>query len=77
MGASNHACFVLAALTASLMTAMGDKGASHTIAAPFEVDLLFPRNETYAPSWLMPIVFAVQNPPLTVPPLSASIEWAV
>ncbi|GFP58989.1 hypothetical protein TASIC1_0011035600 [Trichoderma asperellum] len=77
MGASSRARFALAALMAGLVAAMGDKSASHTVPAPFEVDLLFPRNETYAPSWLMPIVFAVQNPPLTVPPLSASIEWAV
>lgn len=27
-----------------------------------EVDLIFPRNETYAPVDIMPIVFAIQNP---------------
>ncbi|MDM9186223.1 hypothetical protein QU781_28035, partial [Escherichia coli] len=29
-----------------------------------EVDLVFPRNDTYAPMPLMPVVFAVQNPPV-------------
>lgn len=29
-----------------------------------EVDLMFPRNESFSPSHLMPIVFAVQNPNL-------------
>ncbi|KAJ5219643.1 hypothetical protein N7468_008847 [Penicillium chermesinum] len=27
-----------------------------------EVDLIFPRNETYAPAELFPIIFAIQNP---------------
>ncbi|KAF1952162.1 hypothetical protein CC80DRAFT_495497 [Byssothecium circinans] len=29
-----------------------------------EIDLVFPRNETYAPMEVMPIVFAIQNPEL-------------
>lgn len=76
MGASSHVRFAFAALMAGLTTAMGDnmKSASLTFPATFEVDLLFPRNETYAPSWLMPVVFAIQNPSLAVP-LSASIQW--
>lgn len=74
MGASSHVRFAFAALMAGLVTAMGDKSASLTFPATFEVDLLFPRNETYAPSWLMPVVFAIQSPSLAVP-LSASIQW--
>ncbi|WPH04723.1 Hypothetical protein R9X50_00761800 [Acrodontium crateriforme] len=32
-----------------------------TFPATVELDLVFPRNETYAPSPLIPIVFAIQN----------------
>ena len=32
-----------------------------------EVDLIFPRNDTYAPTALMPIVFAIQNSQLAAP----------
>ncbi|KAF3063090.1 hypothetical protein CFAM422_010430 [Trichoderma lentiforme] len=74
MGASSHVRFAFAALLASLMTAMGAKSISPTLPATLEVDLLFPRNETYAPSWLMPVVFAVQNSSLAVP-LGVSIQW--
>jgi hypothetical protein len=76
MDASSHARFAFAALMSGLMTAMGDKSAPLIVPGIFEVDLLFPRNETYAPSWLMPIVFAVQNPSLAVP-LSATIQWTL
>ena len=81
MRAFNHLCpLAWAALMASLMTA-GDATASTTAAAAatltpsiFEVDLLFPRNETYTPQALMPIVFAMQNPTLASP-LGALIFW--
>ncbi|KAF7561915.1 hypothetical protein G7046_g2226 [Stylonectria norvegica] len=39
-----------------------------------EVDLIFPRNDTYEPVHLMPIVFAVQNP-LLASPLQVDLEW--
>ncbi|KAH0499604.1 hypothetical protein TgHK011_006784 [Trichoderma gracile] len=66
MGASSHVRLAWAVLLTGLMTAMGDKSYKPlvTIPAVFEVDLLFPHNETYAPSPLMPILFAVQNPAL-------------
>ncbi|PWY76007.1 hypothetical protein BO94DRAFT_538435 [Aspergillus sclerotioniger CBS 115572] len=40
----------------------------------FEVDLISPRNETYTPSALLPIVFALQNPTL-VQALEFFIIW--
>ncbi|GKZ37252.1 hypothetical protein AbraIFM66950_008709 [Aspergillus brasiliensis] len=54
---------------------MGDDSAD---VAPgiFEVDLIFPRNETYTPQALMPIVFALQNPSLASP-LEATIYWGL
>ncbi|KAJ5658404.1 uncharacterized protein N7484_002053 [Penicillium longicatenatum] len=42
----------------------------------FEVDLLFPRNATYSPQALTPIVWALQNPSLASP-LTASITWSL
>lgn len=74
MGASSHPRFAFAALMAGSMTVMGDKSVFLTLPATFELDLLFPRNQTYAPSWRMPIVFGVQNPSLAVP-LFATIRW--
>ncbi|KAJ5701127.1 hypothetical protein N7488_008675 [Penicillium malachiteum] len=40
----------------------------------FEVDLVFPRNATYSPQALTPIVWALQNPSLASP-LTASLTW--
>lgn len=42
----------------------------------FEVDLIYPRNETYIPSPLMPMVFAVQNPDMA-DQLGAFIYWSL
>lgn len=53
--------------------------AASTVSADsgiFEVDLLFPRNTTYTPQALMPVVWAIQNPPLAVP-TEATIFWGL
>ncbi|KAJ5560199.1 hypothetical protein N7513_002598 [Penicillium frequentans] len=42
----------------------------------FEVDLVFPRNATYSPQALTPIVWALQNPSLAST-LTASITWSL
>ncbi|KAK3934191.1 hypothetical protein QBC46DRAFT_428586, partial [Diplogelasinospora grovesii] len=44
--------------------------------ATVEVDVIFPQNDTYAPSPLMPIVFAIQNAHLAGP-LDVNFEWSV
>ncbi|KAI4685537.1 uncharacterized protein J4E84_006265 [Alternaria hordeiaustralica] len=49
-------------LSISLLGAV-DAAASDT-SGVVEVDLVFPRNDTYAPAPYVPIVFAVQNPEL-------------
>lgn len=54
---------VLARLAVILLGAVVMAGAT-TFPATAEVDLVFPRNDTYAPSALFPIVFAFQNPEL-------------
>jgi hypothetical protein len=41
-----------------------------------EVDLIFPRNDTFAPSKLTPIVFAIQNPSL-VQSINPVLSWNI
>lgn len=53
----------LLAWTSIILIAIGES-AANTNSNVFEVDTLFPRNETYTPQPLMPIVFGVQNPQL-------------
>jgi hypothetical protein len=43
----------------------------------FEVDLLFPRNGTWAPTDTLPIVFGVQNPALAAPLAATKIYWSL
>lgn len=63
-----------AALIVALMTTMASASSNTGI---FEVDLLFPKqNTTYTPNPLFPIVFAVQNPRL-VKSLITSISWSL
>ncbi len=45
-------------------------------AGVVEVDLIFPRNETYAPGPFMPVVFAIQNSAIAAS-LAISISWSV
>ncbi|EKV10554.1 SSCRP protein [Penicillium digitatum] len=61
------------ALMADLVIAMGSAIANAN-SGTFEVDLISPRNETYTPQALMPIVFALQSPPLAFT-LEAAISW--
>lgn len=61
-------------LMAGLMNALADYVTASVNPGIFEVDLLFPRNATYTPQPLMPIVWALQNPPL-VSPLGVTIYW--
>lgn len=44
--------------------------------ATVEVDLIFPRNDTYAPSAMTPIVFAIQNSQLA-PPLNLNLQYFI
>jgi hypothetical protein len=45
-------------------------------AGVLEIDLLFPRNETYAPHTRFPVVFALRNPHLAQH-LRPEINWAI
>jgi hypothetical protein len=64
-------------LSASALLVVG-LHASETTFPPttVEVDLVFPRNESYAPSALFPIVFAFQNPAL-IPSLYPYLSFDV
>jgi hypothetical protein len=67
MFSSNNAVWLLLALLTCWSSAQ-------TFPSIAEVDLLFPRNDTYAPTVLMPVVFAIQNSPVAVP-LDLALEW--
>ncbi|KAK3500591.1 hypothetical protein B0T13DRAFT_465760 [Neurospora crassa] len=60
-------------LSAVLLWAM-QVGAQTTFPTTVEVDLIFPRNDTYAPSTLFPVVFAFQNAALA-PSLDPSLSF--
>ncbi|OQE79285.1 hypothetical protein PENNAL_c0052G01287 [Penicillium nalgiovense] len=61
MYASNNQLYLGCLLALQACTrAVGAAATSGTL----EIDLVFPRNETYAPSALMPVVLAIQNPAL-------------
>ena len=59
---------VLLALQACLLAAQA--------AAVVEFDLIFPRNDTYAPGPLMPVLFAIQNS-ATAASLNFTIFWEI
>ena len=67
--------FTFALLVLHSITATGND-TQDVNSGIFEVDLIFPRNETYSPQELMPIVFALQNPSLAST-LGATIYWGL
>ncbi|PYI02373.1 hypothetical protein BO78DRAFT_400579 [Aspergillus sclerotiicarbonarius CBS 121057] len=69
----NHARFLAWTALVANSIAMGN-ATPVADSGIFEVDLISPRNETYTPQALMPIVFALQNPPLAST-LEAAISW--
>jgi hypothetical protein len=50
---------------------------TQTYPAIVEIDLVFPRNDTYAPVELMPIVFAIQNAPAAALPPMRQINYEI
>jgi hypothetical protein len=65
--------FLLAASCALSATAAADV----TLPAVVEVDVIFPRNETYAPTPVFPLVFAIQNPAAASSIGPIDISWAI
>ncbi|KAL5049062.1 hypothetical protein BDW71DRAFT_176140 [Aspergillus fruticulosus] len=66
----------LTALLTALALSQGLPSTSASSTGIVEVDLISPRNQTYPPSALTPIVFAVQNTEV-VRALSPSITWYI
>jgi hypothetical protein len=56
-------CFV----NLMLVLALASSALAQTYPAIVEYDVIFPRNDTYAPVAVMPVVFAIQNPQAGVP----------
>ncbi|KAH8680611.1 hypothetical protein BX600DRAFT_504378 [Xylariales sp. PMI_506] len=52
------------------------KADNATYPANVEFDVVFPRNSSYAPSELIPIVFAIQNPQ-AADSLAFSVQWTL
>ncbi|KAH8673383.1 hypothetical protein BX600DRAFT_433014 [Xylariales sp. PMI_506] len=48
----------------------------NTVPTIVEFDVVFPRNETYAPTDLLPIVFTLQNPNVSIS-LVLDIVWFI
>src|SRR5277367_1197822 len=59
-----------------LISALACGSAAQSYPATVEFDLVFPRNDTFAPAPVMPLVFAIQNPIATVA-LPYAIEWTM
>ncbi|OHE94793.1 hypothetical protein CORC01_09900 [Colletotrichum orchidophilum] len=62
-------------LLACVWTILGAAAASDN-SGIVEVDLVFPRNDTYAPTPLLPIIFGFQNSPLA-PALAPQITFSI
>ncbi|KAI0968043.1 hypothetical protein F4678DRAFT_464945 [Xylaria arbuscula] len=65
---------------ASVLTAFSCRVSSSTAQVTYpgvvELDVVFPRNDTYAPVHLLPIVFAIQNSPAAVD-LALQLVWTI
>ncbi|GAB1317945.1 hypothetical protein MFIFM68171_08155 [Madurella fahalii] len=64
------------AVTAGFVVAQ-EHDTSVTYPATIELDLVFPRNDTYAPAPVFPLIFAVQNLAAAAPSTSLFIDWFV
>lgn len=60
----------------ALLLVLAQNSSAQTYPAIVGLDVVFPRNDTYSPVPLMPIVFAVQNSPAAVP-LALYIHWSI
>lgn len=63
-------------LPVALLSAVAQQASATIFPSTVEVDLIFPHNDTYAPSTIFPIVFAFQNAALA-PTLDPILELSV
>jgi hypothetical protein len=69
-----HSCWLWASAGLATLAA-----AAEVVTTPrqFEVDIVFPHNETYKPADTMPIVLAIQNPSVAVSVGSFDVFWQI
>lgn len=72
--ATMHSCWFWASAGLAALAA-----AAEVVTTPrqFEVDIVFPHNETYKPADIMPIVLAIQNPSSATSIGSFGIFWQI
>ena len=59
-----------------LLVLFTNLSSTQTFPSIAEVELLFPRNDTYAPTVLIPMVFAIQSFPAAAP-LNITLDWVL
>ncbi|EAQ91965.1 predicted protein [Chaetomium globosum CBS 148.51] len=59
------------------LAALGAAAEVVTTTRQFEVDIVFPHNETYKPAETMPIVLAIQNPAVALSIGHFSVFWTI
>jgi len=68
----------MAPLTLALALSLAFKASAQSAITPhYEVDIIFPRNETYLPSSTFPIAIAVQNLSVAAAIGNLTIEWGI
>jgi hypothetical protein len=86
VNAQSSSSFSFTATTKSMpgasLTAAPDVSPPYTPPNPttpgrFEIDIIYPRNDTYNTSSLLPIVIAIQNPSAPLRIGSFSLEWSI
>jgi hypothetical protein len=68
--------FIPAFTSLIFLLALAGGSAAQTYPTTVEFDLVFPRNDTFAPAELMPLVFAIQNPKAMVA-IPIEIQWSI
>ncbi|KAL4744116.1 hypothetical protein BDV11DRAFT_165806 [Aspergillus similis] len=64
------------ALFHTVIVAWASSASTTSTSGVVEVDLIFPRNETFAPSDVTPIIFGIQTPNL-LHNLDATLSWSI
>jgi hypothetical protein len=73
--ARSFVALLLAVLYCPTHTVAQDGNITVSYPVTVEFDLVFPRNETYAPAPIFPVVFAVQNLPEAAVSSSLYLDW--
>jgi hypothetical protein len=63
-------------LIATLLAVSDASIGNSSLPLTVEFDLIFPRNETYSPEFLLPVVFAIRNPQAAMP-FHFAVFWSI